>query len=136
MHQIGTILEAHPRAQQIDAEAYAETLHALTQCESSCTICADACLSEVHVQMLSKCIELNLTCADSCHAAAHVLARIGFQDGGVVRAHLEACRAACVSCAEECERHGEMQHCRLCAEACRSCERACTEMLESMMATA
>lgn len=135
MHQIGPILEAHPRARQIDTDAYSEALDALAQCGISCTICADACLSEMHVQMLAKCIELNLTCADSCLAATRALARIGFQDGGVVRAHLEACRTACVACAEECERHGEMEHCRLCAEACRSCEQACTTMLESMMAT-
>lgn len=136
MHDIAGMLEAHPRASQVDTDMYASTVAELAQCDLACTICADACLSELHVQMLARCIELNLNCADSCAGAARVLARIGFREADVVREHLEACRVACRACAEECERHREMEHCTRCASVCRECERACSAMIEAMMATA
>jgi hypothetical protein len=29
------------------------------------------------------------------------------------------------ACAEECEKHQHMEHCRLCAESCRKCAEEC-----------
>lgn len=133
MHDITGMLETHPRGSQVDIDVYAVTIQELSHCDLTCTVCADACLSELHVQMLARCIALNLACADSCATTARVVGRIGFADPGLVRTHLEACREACRACAEECDRHQEMEHCRRCAGMCRSCERACDAMLETLM---
>jgi hypothetical protein len=42
-----------------------------------------------------------------------------------------ACAAICQSCGDECERHANMPHCRVCAEACRRCDRACRDLLDA-----
>lgn len=133
MEMIMRMLEAHPRSTKIDAGQYAALVQELTDCDVTCTICADACLSEPHVQMLAKCISLNLECAESCATAAHTVSRFAFTEQTVTRMHVEACREACRACAQECDRHQDMEHCRLCAEMCRRCEQACARMLETMM---
>jgi hypothetical protein len=136
MNEIGGMFGSHPKAGTIDTDLYAATVSELSQCDLTCSVCADACLSESHVQMLARCIELNLNCAESCATTARTIARFGFQQPSVTRAHLEACREACRACADECERHQDMEHCRRCAAMCRSCEQTCTTMLESMMTAA
>jgi hypothetical protein len=72
---------------------------------------------------LRKCIRLNLDCADICEVTGRVLTRQSEYDASLTKAQLQACREACATCAEECERHGEMHHCSICAEACRRCQR-------------
>lgn len=136
MHDLTRVFEAHPQAAKINVEAYASTIDELSACDATCTVCADACLSEPHVQMLARCIDLNLNCADSCSTTARLLGRIGFAEPQLLRTQLEACGEACRACAEECDRHQDMEHCEICAEMCRSCERACAEMAESMMSLA
>lgn len=135
MDTIMSMLESHPRSTSVDTGMHGPLLQELSHCETTCTICADACLSEPHVQMLAKCIALNLDCADSCSTTMRTVGRFGFQDSSVVRGQLEACRESCRACAAECELHQEMEHCRTCAEMCRRCEQACTQALEGMMAT-
>lgn len=136
MDMVRQIFGTHPKSAQIDAEQYARAAIDFGNCGITTTVCADACLSEPHVQMLAKCIALNLDCADSCATTARTVSRIGFADKAVLRTQLEACREACRACAEECERHEDMEHCRVCAQMCRSCEQMCTKMLEGMMAVA
>lgn len=136
MDMVMQMFQSHPRGEQVDVEQYAQAVREFTNCEITATICADACLSEPHVQMLAKCISLNLGCADSCALTARTIGRIGFMGQAVVRTQLEACREVCSACAEECERHTDMEHCRACSEMCRACEQLCTTMLEGMMATA
>ena len=80
-----------------------------------------------------KCIRLNLDCADVCTTTSRVVSRQTEYDANVTRAQLEACIAACKSCGDECEGHGEhMAHCRVCAESCRRCEQACRDLLAAM----
>ena len=50
----------------------------------------------------------------------------------VARAILEACVLACRLCAEECSRHTDMEHCRVCADACRACEQSCQRVLAAL----
>jgi hypothetical protein len=38
-------------------------------------VCADACLGEEKVEMLRRCIRLNLDCADVCNATGRMLSR-------------------------------------------------------------
>ena len=82
---------------------------------------------------LRRCITTNLDCADVCAATGRVLTRRTETDPALVRSLVEACRAACAACADECEKHAGMhEHCRVCAEACRRCEAACAALLSDL----
>lgn len=131
MEHIDKMLETHPQSRGGNA-ALAECVTHCHDCAATCTSCADACLGEATVSELRRCIRLNLDCADICAATANVLTRQTLTPTDVVQRQLEACAAACRSCAEECEKHAtHHEHCRVCAEACRACERACQEMLQA-----
>jgi hypothetical protein len=128
------MLDTYPRSFNLDADLLAGAIDALGDCGQACTACADACLSEVNVQDLVKCIRLNLDCADICESTARVLSRQTEYDANVTRALVQACVQACKSCGDECQQHAEhgMQHCQVCAEACRRCEQACARLLQAM----
>lgn len=129
------MLRAHPDpTTAFSPGPLAECLDACLECEAVCSSCADACLAEEHVAHLRRCVRLNLDCADICSATGRVLSRLTAPDPAVLRAQLEACRAACRACGDECERHAQdmgMEHCRVCAEACRRCEAACTALIDA-----
>lgn len=95
----------------------------LNNCATECSHCAMACLDEQDVKMLAKCIKLNIDCADICRLTASLLSR-----GSVHGIHLlNECAEVCEACAEECEKHSHMEHCKKCAEACRHCAEECSE---------
>jgi hypothetical protein len=127
------MLNAYPRDFNVDSARLVAAIEALEDCANTCTQCADACLSEPDPGMLAKCIRLNLDCADICSATSRVVSRQTEYDANVTRPLIEACIAACVSCADECERHASMmEHCRICAERCRTCEAACRDLVTAM----
>ena len=127
------MLETHPWQGHVDRDVLAECIEACFECAHSCGACADACLSEDSVAALRRCIRLNLDCADICDATGRVLTRQTEYDAPTSKAQLEACRQACATCAEECERHADHHdHCRVCAEACRRCEQTCDRLLAAM----
>jgi len=124
------ILQKHPSPQSQPLEDYAATIHALNDCAQTCNTCADACLSESDVEMLSRCIRMNLDCVDVCTATANILSRPSMASPDIWAAQLQACAIACRICAEECEKHASKhEHCRICAETCRECEQACNDVL-------
>ncbi len=83
--------------------------------------------------MLRKCVRTNQDCADICETTARVLSRHTGYDANITRSVVQACMAACRSCADECDRHAsEHEHCRVCADACRRCEQACGELLSGL----
>lgn len=133
-HHVTSMLATHPKdVEGVDKERLAECIEACFECAQTCTACADACLSEGMLAELTKCIRTNQDCADMCSTTGNILSRRTGYDADLTRAVLEACRAACKACAEECEKHvGMHDHCRICAEACRRCERACAELLSSL----
>ena len=101
-----------------------ELLDALNNCVAECNHCAVACLDEQDVRMLSRCIKLNIDCADICQLASSLIAR-----GSEHANHLlKECADICEACAEECEKHSHLEHCKKCAEACRKCGEACAQM--------
>jgi Domain of Unknown Function (DUF326) len=127
------MLDTYPREFNVEAATLARCIDECFACAETCTMCADSCLSEEDVQMLTKCIRLDLDCADICSATGRVVARQTEYDVSVTRAIVEACVQACKSCGDECERHAEHhQHCGICAESCRRCERACRDLLSAM----
>jgi hypothetical protein len=130
-HHISAMLNVHPQgAGTGEKDTLAECIAACFQCAQACTACADACLAEDMVADLITCIRTDLDCSDICVTTGNILSRQTGTNKGIARAMLEACRAACAACADECERHAGMhEHCRICAEACRRCETACAALL-------
>ncbi|WIB25708.1 four-helix bundle copper-binding protein [Curtobacterium sp. MCSS17_015] len=117
----------------IDQAALTACIDACFECAQTCTACADACLSEDMVADLTKCIRTNLDCADVCATTGNVLSRHTGYDANLTRAVLEACRAACKTCGDECTQHADMhEHCKTCADACRRCEEACDALLATL----
>ncbi len=95
---------------------------ALNNCATECNHCTTACLEEKDVNMLAKCISLDIDCAAICTLTSSLLSR-GSEHGKHL---LKECAEVCNACADECEKHAEhMEHCKKCAEACRACATAC-----------
>ena len=100
-----------------------QLLEALNNCAAECNHCATACLGETDVKMLARCIRLDIDCAEICQLTAAYVAR----DSGHVNHLLKECADICEACAEECEKHSHMEHCRQCAAVCRQCAEACLQ---------
>src|SRR4029077_6223806 len=96
-------LHAHPTT--LDRDLLLRCIQECLDCIASCTACADDCLSEDDRADLVRCIRLALHCADVWGATARILPRQTEADVRLIRAGVEACAAACVACAEECELH-------------------------------
>ena len=128
------LLDTYPRDINLDAGQLAATIDALSDCAQACTACADACIGEGDMQMLARCVRLNLDCADVCEATGRILSRQTATETQMLRTIVQACVEACGLCAEECENHSEhgIEHCRMCAEACRCCEQACNSVLSAI----
>lgn len=128
------MIETHPHHGDLAPELLARTIDVLLECSSTCSQCADACLSEDALSPdLAACIRIDLDCADICGVTSRVVARQGSHDPALIRAQLEACATSCAACAAECDRHrGDMAHCRICAESCRRCEQACRDLAAAL----
>jgi hypothetical protein len=95
-------------------------IHALGKCINACNYCADACLDEENVKMMTTCIRTDRVCAEVCSTLNQVLST-KYKD---VQGLIDYCIKVCEACAAECEKH-EHQHCKDCAKACRECADAC-----------
>lgn len=123
---IREMLKSNPTPAELDLETLASCIAACAACAQSCTACADACLGEQQIDMLRRCIRLNLDCADACTTTERILSRQVQPPMELFRTQLQLCALACRLCAEECEKHaGRHEHCRICARSCRQCEQAC-----------
>ena len=60
------MLRTHPSGTAVDANALTELIDSCFECAQACTACADACIGEGDIQMLARCIRLDLDCADVC----------------------------------------------------------------------
>lgn len=128
------MLDAYPRDLTVDKAKLVAAIEAITGCVQACTQCADALLCETSVADLVKCIRTDLDCADICAATVRVVSRQTEYDANVTRTQLQACIAACVACANECDvhaRHG-MLHCAICARECRNCQAVCQQLLDAV----
>lgn len=95
----------------------------LNNCATVCNHCISACLEEEDVKMLANCIKLDIDCAQICSLTAGFFAR-----GSAHAPHLlPECADICNACADECEKHAHMEHCKECAEACRKCAAECLQ---------
>ena len=133
MSHAPAMLDTFPGDVGLDRDRLAQAIEVLVDCATTCTQCADACLSESDPSEMVRCIRLDLDCADICTATSRVLARQSEYDADVTTAVVEACRTVCRRCAEECQQHaGAMEHCRICAEVCHTCADTCEQLLEPL----
>lgn len=98
-----------------------ELVQLLSECATECEHCASACLNEQSVQVLTKCIQLDLNCADICRLTSTFLSR----DSENIDEIIQVCATICEQCAAECDKHSKMEHCKRCAEICHRCADAC-----------
>jgi len=98
-------------------------IEACNECAVACNHCAAACLKEHNVEMMSRCIALDMDCAAICQFAAAAIAR----GSEYAKEICGLCANICEACAEECGKH-TAPHCQACATACRACAVACLEM--------
>jgi hypothetical protein len=128
MKTLERILKTHPHAASVPVDETNNASDALLECVEACTICADACLAEAHVEKLRRCIRATEDCADICATTLRIIGRQTETVAEMVRQQVHACLVACQLCAEECQKH-DHAHCRVCAQACRRCQEACNRLL-------
>jgi hypothetical protein len=133
MLAVQATLESHPN-KPAHPDELSRCVEAAFTCVAACTACADACLSERHVEALMACIRTDLDCAAICGATGSVVARAkAGASRQVLESQLAVCIAACRVCSDECRRHAAMHdHCRVCADACDRCVTACNDMLNAL----
>ncbi|MGE5400944.1 MAG: four-helix bundle copper-binding protein [Ignavibacteriales bacterium] len=102
-------------------------IQTMLECVRTCEMCADACLHEENVKMLSRCIKLDMDCADICTVGARLIQR----NSEIAPKFIQMCADVCKMCEEECEKHQDMhKHCKMCADACRKCYNECKSYRE------
>lgn len=127
------VIKLHPQPASLDRDVLLRCIERCRECAASCTACADDCLSEKDLQQLVRCIRLCLDCADACDATSRIVSRQTAPAVRLIRAIVESCAVACLTCAQECERHAtHHEHCRICAEACQRCKQACDDVLSTI----
>jgi hypothetical protein len=92
----------------------------LLACVAACENCATACLQEIDVKPMVRCISLDRDCADICsQAPVYCSASLNWPISTYC-----LCEEICRLCAKECGMH-DHEHCQKCADACRKCAEAC-----------
>lgn len=99
-------------------------IDACLACAVACNHCAYECLHSTEVSMQVQCIQLDHECAIICFAAANMMS-LGNKHIGAL---YQECAEICDACADECEKHTHMEHCKLCAEMCRKCAEECRKI--------
>lgn len=108
---------------------YQSCIDACNECAAACDLCAAACLQETDVQMLARCIALDIDCSQVCRLAASFMSRGSTQAAELCR----ACAEICDACGEECDQH-QHDHCKACAVACHRCADECRRMSSAAQA--
>jgi hypothetical protein len=96
----------------------------LNLCAAECDACYKACLLEKDVDMMQRCMTLDMECYDLCMLTGKVVEK-GSEFMG---RYLDLCADICTACAEECQKHRH-DHCQKCAAECRKCAEICREFL-------
>ena len=105
-------------------EKFQFCVEASLNCAVKSKQCASACLDELDIQKLARCIRLNHDTAAICLFAMEAM------EGGseFVQRIYQLCSDICAASAKECEKFPEYEYCRDCAEACRNCVGVCEGM--------
>lgn len=92
-------------------------------CAAQCVHCYDACRIDKEKDKLERCMMLDKDCEDICRLTAQVLERSSENSS----LFLELCSQICTKCAEECDKHSHLEHCKKCAEVCHKCAEMCRQ---------
>jgi hypothetical protein len=98
-------------------------IDACLNCAVICNHCAASCTQEQNVNMMAKCIDLDMQCSAACFAAAQLMSLGSEQSIPLCKIVAELCEA----CSIECSQH-ENRHCQECAEICKYCADECNRM--------
>ena len=98
-------------------------IEACLKCASYCNYCAASCTKEKDVNMMARCIQLDMECAAICYASAQLMSLRSETMHEICR----LCADICDACAAECRKHN-MDHCQECADACEACAAECRKM--------
>lgn len=90
-------------------------------CAAQCRHCYDACQMEKEKDHLMQCMMLDQDCEEICRLTGQVLERHSENADHF----LKLCGKICEKCADECEMHSNLEHCKKCAEVCRKCAEIC-----------
>lgn len=94
----------------------------LFECAIACRLCAEACIKRNDIELLQRCIHLNVDCAELCTITINFLIR----NSEILDDQLDVCAELCALCAEESNRHySQVPECRQSAELCALAEEAC-----------
>ena len=99
-------------------------IEVLNDCVEACNSCSTQSLREKDVGMLTRCIQLDRDCADICSLTSEYFSR----ESEFAAALAKQCAVICDTCAQECEKHSHMIHCKECAEICRRCANECRKV--------
>lgn len=102
---------------------YKKCIDACLECAVLCNHCASSCLQEKNVEMMTRCIQLDMECAAACYTAAQLMSLASSKAEEFCR----ICADLCNECAAECKKH-DNEHCQECARACAKCAEECIHM--------
>ena len=95
------------------------------ECGALVTACADSDLTEPELRALAVEARCELDCASLCRDIGGSMAAQDSPDLQLIYGAIAFCSAACVLCAEECDRHAARdEQCSTCSEARRRCRAA------------
>ena len=94
------------------------------ECAAACNRCLAACLNEIEVDHLAKCIQLDMECSAICRTTAQFMSLKSEHANAIC----QICADVCNACAAECNKHDHLEHCRECAEICHRCAEECVSM--------
>lgn len=102
-------------------------LNILDDCARVCNADATADLMEQDVEMMVRCVRLNIDCAEICALTSNYFSR----NSEFAYPMAAQCAMVCDACAQECEKHADMPHCAECAGICRKCAQECRKLRAS-----
>ena len=110
-------------AQQMSTEMQ-ECMEECQFCHSTCTETISYCLNKGGMHAEASHIRLLMDCAQICQVAGDYMLRGSDLHGITCRACAEVCERG----ARDCERFGDEEQMKLCAQACRDCADSCRKM--------
>jgi hypothetical protein len=93
------------------------------ECAAVCNHCASSCIQEENVNMMARCIQLDMECATICIATGQLMSLGNDRAKDLCR----ICSDICLQCAKECSKHDHV-HCQACADVCNECAQECLKM--------
>ncbi|MGA9140577.1 MAG: four-helix bundle copper-binding protein [Methanocella sp.] len=107
--------------QMLKQDKYQKAIELCYECAESCDADANADFNEKDIKKMVDCIKLDQDCAEVCIMTARYMSR----DSVLSEAACAMCAEICDACAEECERHKNMEHCVKTASVCRAAANEC-----------